>query len=145
MCNYVFNALEALGVRWGLSHCEVIAETSPQTGEIRIRLIEINCRQHNTDFMPLTNACVGYNALWYWRHILATMMTATATTAKENFRGIPFQSYQLLEPTVPLFILSVTLKAQYLGYGLMYCRRWKICRVSWTCTCIRNFWKLATK
>lgn len=63
MCNYVFNALEALGVRWGLSHCEVIAETSPETGEIRIRLVEINCRQHNTDFMPLTNACVGYNAL----------------------------------------------------------------------------------
>ena len=25
--------------------------------------MEVNCRQHNTDFMPLTNACVGYNAL----------------------------------------------------------------------------------
>ena len=63
VCNYVFNALEALGVRWGLSHVEVIAEVSQETGKIRIRLVEVNCRQHNTDFVPLTNACVGYNAL----------------------------------------------------------------------------------
>ncbi|KAL3823811.1 hypothetical protein ACHAXA_011598 [Cyclostephanos tholiformis] len=62
VCNYVFDALEALGVRWGLSHVEVIA-TSQETGKIRIRLVEVNCRQHNTDFIPLTNACVGYNAL----------------------------------------------------------------------------------
>ena len=63
VCNYAFKALDALGVRWGLSHVEVIAETSPETGKIRVRLVEVNCRQHNTDFMPLTNACVGYNAL----------------------------------------------------------------------------------
>ena len=50
-------------MRWGLSHVEVIAETSPVTGKIRVRLVEVNCRQHNTDFIPLTNACVGYNAL----------------------------------------------------------------------------------
>lgn len=63
VCSYVFLALEALGIRWGLSHVEVIAETSQETGKIRIRLVEVNCRQHNTDFVPLTNACVGYNAL----------------------------------------------------------------------------------
>ena len=64
VCNYVFKALEALGVRWGLSHVEVIAETSQETGKfVRVRLVEVNCRQHNTDFIPLANACVGYNAL----------------------------------------------------------------------------------
>ncbi|KAL7539664.1 hypothetical protein ACHAXR_010057 [Thalassiosira sp. AJA248-18] len=63
VCKYAFDALDALGIRWGLSHVEVIAETSPETGNIRVRLVEVNCRQHNTDFIPLTNACVGYNAL----------------------------------------------------------------------------------
>ncbi|KAL7533107.1 hypothetical protein ACHAWF_004341, partial [Thalassiosira exigua] len=70
VCEYAFAALEALGVRWGLSHVEVIAETiaapeggSEGKGRTLIRLVEVNCRQHNTDFAPLTNACVGYNAL----------------------------------------------------------------------------------
>ena len=63
VCNYIFKALDALGVRWGLSHVEVIAETSRETGKIRVRLVEVNCRQHNTNFCPLTNACIGYNAL----------------------------------------------------------------------------------
>jgi len=62
VCSYVFKALDALGVRWGLSHVEVIVGTS-RTGETQIRLVEVNCRQHNTDFMPLANACMGYNAL----------------------------------------------------------------------------------
>eukprot|EP00984_Skeletonema_dohrnii_P008193 scaffold3007_cov144-Skeletonema_dohrnii-CCMP3373.AAC.11 len=63
VCNYVFNALEALDIRWGLSHVEVIVTRNAETGSIQVRLVEVNCRQHNTDFMPLTNACVGYNAL----------------------------------------------------------------------------------
>ncbi len=62
VCKYVFTALDALGVRWGLSHVEVIVGTT-STGMMQIRLVEVNCRQHNTDFMPLTNACIGYNAL----------------------------------------------------------------------------------
>ena len=63
VCNYVFNALDALDIRWGLSHVEVIVTRNTETGSIQVRLVEVNCRQHNTDFMPLTNACVGYNAL----------------------------------------------------------------------------------
>jgi len=63
VCDYAFRALDALGVRWGLSHVEVIAGTSAETGRTRVRLVEVNCRQHNTDFVPLTNACIGYNAL----------------------------------------------------------------------------------
>lgn len=54
---YVMDALDALGVHWGLSHTEVIVD------EKGPRLVEVNCRQHNTDFAPLTTACVGYNAL----------------------------------------------------------------------------------
>jgi hypothetical protein len=67
VCDYVFKALDALGVRWGMSHVEVIVDrvaSEDCTGEtIRVRLVEVNCRQHNTDFRPLTNAVVGYNAL----------------------------------------------------------------------------------
>ena len=62
VCEYAFGALDALGVRWGLSHVEVIAETRAD-GTVRTRLVEVNCRQHNTDFVPLVNAVVGYNAL----------------------------------------------------------------------------------
>ena len=65
VCNYVFDALEALDIRWGLSHVEVIVSPNDTDASdpIRVRLVEVNCRQHNTDFLPLTNACVGYNAL----------------------------------------------------------------------------------
>jgi hypothetical protein len=67
VCTYVFKALEALGIRWGMHHVECIVEqivardNRPET--IRVRLVEVNCRQHNTDFRPLTNAVIGYNAL----------------------------------------------------------------------------------
>ena len=50
-------ALDALDVKWGMSHNEFIVD---QGGP---RLVEVNCRQHNTDFAPLTTACIGYNAL----------------------------------------------------------------------------------
>lgn len=54
---YATKALDALGVRWGMSHNEfIVDEDGP-------RLVEVNCRQHNTDFAPLTTACMGYNAL----------------------------------------------------------------------------------
>lgn len=61
VCEYVFKALDALGIRWGLHHVEVIVKKTEDT--IRVRLVEVNCRQHNTDFRPLANAVVGYNAL----------------------------------------------------------------------------------
>jgi len=54
---YAKKSLNALGVRWGISHNEfIVDEDGP-------RLVEVNCRQHNTDFVPLTTACLGYNAL----------------------------------------------------------------------------------
>ena len=129
VCEYAMDALDALGVRWGLSHIEVII--SPSSGDdndddydhdkydhndddmftyqdivvnennninnddfkhrrhqeiqikkrlmirrkqrkqkqirkkigVRPRLVEVNCRQHNTNFAPLTNAVLGYNSL----------------------------------------------------------------------------------
>lgn len=54
--DYVSKALDALGVRWGLSHNEIIITKDGP------RLVEINCRQHNMDFIPLTMSCFGYNA-----------------------------------------------------------------------------------
>jgi hypothetical protein len=58
VCDYVLDVLRALGVKWGLSHNEVIVTSD--RGPV---LVEVNCRQHNMDFCPLTMACIGYNAL----------------------------------------------------------------------------------
>jgi hypothetical protein len=60
ICNYVDSALTSLGVKWGLSHTEVIVTSDINRGHV---LVEVNCRQHNMDFCPLTMACMGYNAL----------------------------------------------------------------------------------
>jgi len=57
ICEYAKKALDALGVNWGISHTEIIVDKDGP------RLVEVNCRQHNTDFAPLTTACMGYNAL----------------------------------------------------------------------------------
>ena len=56
--DYVTKSLQALGVRWGISHNEVIV--TADRGPI---LVEVNCRQHNMDFAPIAMACLGYNAL----------------------------------------------------------------------------------
>jgi len=95
VCNYVFGALDALGIRWGLSHVEVIAETSPTTGKIRVRLVEVNCRQHNTDFIPLTNACVGYNAL---DMVLAAHLGNLDGGSDED-EGLPWDAVPILPAT----------------------------------------------
>jgi len=54
---YVKNVLDRLGIRWGMTHNEVIVDDNGP------RLVEVNCRQHNTDFAPLTSMAIGYNAL----------------------------------------------------------------------------------
>ena len=54
---YVQASLTALGVRWGQSHSEVIV--TRDRGPV---LVEVNCRQHNMDFAPLTMLCIGYSA-----------------------------------------------------------------------------------
>ena len=58
VCEYAMEALDALNVHWGMSHNEVIVDDKGSP-----RLVEVNCRHHNTDFAPLTTACMGYNAL----------------------------------------------------------------------------------
>mmetsp|Transcript_8553 Transcript_8553/g.12549 ORF Transcript_8553/g.12549 Transcript_8553/m.12549 type:complete len:959 (-) Transcript_8553:121-2997(-) len=63
VCEYAMEALDALNVHWGLSHTEIIVEEDNENAEPQPRLVEVNCRQHNTDFAPLTTAAVGYNAL----------------------------------------------------------------------------------
>ena len=58
VCEYAMEALDVLNVHWGMSHNEVIVDDKGSP-----RLVEVNCRHHNTDFAPLTTACMGYNAL----------------------------------------------------------------------------------
>lgn len=59
VCAYATRTLDALGVRYGFSHNEIIV-----TSDRGPMLVEVNCRQHNMDFAPLTVACIGYNALY---------------------------------------------------------------------------------
>ena len=56
ICDYAKKSLDALNVKWGLSHTEIIMTANGP------KLVEVNCRQHNMDFAPLTMACIGYNA-----------------------------------------------------------------------------------
>lgn len=57
ICEYTKDALDALDVKWGMTHTEVIMTKDG------CRLVEVNCRQHNMNFAPITMACIGYNAL----------------------------------------------------------------------------------
>ena len=57
VCDYISKTLTALGIRYGISHNEVIV-----TSDRGPMLVEVNCRQHNMDFIPVTMACIGYNA-----------------------------------------------------------------------------------
>jgi glutathione synthase/RimK-type ligase-like ATP-grasp enzyme len=58
ICSYIKNILHRLGIKYGISHNEVVL--TKNRGPM---LIEVNCRQHNMDFAPITMACIGYNAL----------------------------------------------------------------------------------
>jgi hypothetical protein len=76
---YVCQSLRALGVRWGISHNEVIV-TSVR-GPV---LVEVNCRQHNMDFCPITMCCIGYNAL----DMMVEAMLGTASDW-DKYPGLP--------------------------------------------------------
>ncbi len=52
---YLDDCLNALDIRWGITHSELIITADGP------RLVEVNCRQHNMDFVPLTDNAVGYN------------------------------------------------------------------------------------
>eukprot|EP00543_Licmophora_paradoxa_P002321 CAMPEP_0202450500 /NCGR_PEP_ID=MMETSP1360-20130828/9101_1 /ASSEMBLY_ACC=CAM_ASM_000848 /TAXON_ID=515479 /ORGANISM="Licmophora paradoxa, Strain CCMP2313" /LENGTH=574 /DNA_ID=CAMNT_0049068799 /DNA_START=231 /DNA_END=1955 /DNA_ORIENTATION=- len=56
---YVESCLDALEIRWGMTHSEV--KTSSDGN--KVRLMEINVRQQNDNFGPICNACIGYNAM----------------------------------------------------------------------------------
>ena len=58
ICHYVFECLTSLGVEEGLTHSEVRI-----TEEGEPLVVEVNCRQHNANVLPLTTMCVGYNAV----------------------------------------------------------------------------------
>ncbi|CAM9099654.1 unnamed protein product [Scytosiphon promiscuus] len=69
---YAFKALDALGIKFGPTHTEVMmvdasnslqgdGNRSPAEGTPT--LVEVNTRWHLTDFAPLTDACIGYNAV----------------------------------------------------------------------------------
>ena len=53
---YLKSCLEALDIRWGITHSEVIVTPDGP------RLVEVNCRQHNMNFLHLTMGGIGYNS-----------------------------------------------------------------------------------
>lgn len=52
---YLNDCLNALDIRWGVTHSELIVTSDGP------RLVEVNARQHNMDFVPLTDNAIGYN------------------------------------------------------------------------------------
>ena len=52
---YLDDCLNALEIKWGVTHSELIITPNGP------RLVEVNCRQHNMDFVPLTDNGIGYN------------------------------------------------------------------------------------
>ncbi|CAN0350744.1 unnamed protein product [Pylaiella littoralis] len=69
---YAFKALDALGVKFGPTHTEVMmvrasagedSSENKSPGDGTPTLVEVNTRWHLTDFAPLTDACMGYNAV----------------------------------------------------------------------------------
>eukprot|EP00752_Nemacystus_decipiens_P001229 g1228.t1 len=86
---YAFKALDALGVKFGPTHTEVMMVAPADDGggsEKDLRgagtptLVEVNTRWHLTDFAPLTDACVGYNAV---------EETLSAYLDPKRFDGLP--------------------------------------------------------
>lgn len=55
ICGYLRTCLDELEIKWGISHSEIIMTVDGP------RLVEVNCRQHNMDFIPLSMTCIGYN------------------------------------------------------------------------------------
>ena len=53
--DYLNRCFQALDIRWGITHSEIIVTADGP------RLVEINCRQHNMDFLLLTMGGIGYN------------------------------------------------------------------------------------
>eukprot|EP00980_Cylindrotheca_fusiformis_P025536 scaffold14008_cov124-Cylindrotheca_fusiformis.AAC.4 len=56
ICGYLRICLNELELKWGITHSEIILTADGP------RLVEVNCRHHNMDFIPLTMECIGYNA-----------------------------------------------------------------------------------
>ena len=56
--DYAEACVTALGIQWGMTHSEVKVRSDGS-----IRLMEVNVRQQNDNFMPLCDACLGYNAM----------------------------------------------------------------------------------
>ncbi|CAM9125023.1 unnamed protein product [Laminaria digitata] len=84
---YAFQALDALGVKFGPTHTEVIMVDTNSGGDGNgsparptPTLVEVNTRWHLTDFGPLTDACVGYNAV---------EETLSAYLDPERFEALP--------------------------------------------------------
>ncbi|KAG7347744.1 biotin carboxylase [Nitzschia inconspicua] len=59
--DYLDDCLTALDIAWGITHSEVILSADSKTGKLTPRLVEVNCRQHNMNFLPLTMSGIGYN------------------------------------------------------------------------------------
>jgi len=89
-CEYTLNALNALQVRFGLTHTEI--KVDDQTGIAK--LIEVNCRQHNIDLVPLTTMCIGYNALdmlvsAYFDKVVEPLLTPEQDPMLVNWNDLP--------------------------------------------------------
>eukprot|EP00520_Triparma_pacifica_P003499 CAMPEP_0118642426 /NCGR_PEP_ID=MMETSP0785-20121206/5827_1 /TAXON_ID=91992 /ORGANISM="Bolidomonas pacifica, Strain CCMP 1866" /LENGTH=499 /DNA_ID=CAMNT_0006533973 /DNA_START=1 /DNA_END=1497 /DNA_ORIENTATION=- len=70
VCDYVQTVLQSLEYNWGMAHTEVkvtmnrnFLKSGYSSGDVGVRLIEVNPRQNNAEFAPLAQGCVGYNKI----------------------------------------------------------------------------------
>jgi hypothetical protein len=67
-CEYAMAALDALDVKWGPTHANIMVDHNVdaednQDSKHCCKLIDLKCRQHNIDSTVLTSKCIGYTAL----------------------------------------------------------------------------------
>jgi hypothetical protein len=72
VCDYATSVLQSLEYNWGMAHVEVKVSLprnfrkAYKKGSFEppsVRLIEVNARQHNAEWLQLTQACIGYNKI----------------------------------------------------------------------------------
>lgn len=61
IADYTFACLDALEVKWGMTHSEVIRDNQNPGGGMKI--VEVNCRQHNAATGAICQICLACNAL----------------------------------------------------------------------------------
>jgi hypothetical protein len=146
--DYLKDCLAALDIQWGITHSEVILTTSTNitttttttsTGDdyrhYAPRLVEVNCRQHNMNFLPLTMGSIGYNI---FDMLLAAYLgddeqkqttSSTTTVASEEDEEVEKLNWDSL-PDIPMMMTTTTTRMNAAMIHLVNTKRGILRRVN---------------